>query len=133
MTLLLKKPFEFGANVSVRLVEVSPGRLKGVPAAMVNGPPSTKATPLLSGASPLFEIKKFDCELFPRATVPKFKVAGETTMLACRHPLPLTELLLLPPLLVKTTWFVELTGSVGLKLTKTMPVCPGLILKGVPL
>ena len=133
ITLLLKAPAESGAKVSTRFVEVSPGRLNGVPDEIVNGPPSTMATPLLNGASPLFEIKKLACELLPTATVPKFTPPGETTIVAWRHPVPLTELLLFPPLLVKTTWLVELIGAVGLKVTETMPVWPGSMLKGVPL
>jgi hypothetical protein len=47
---LLKLPALEGAKRTTRLVEPSPGRLKGVPERMVNGPPSTEARPLLSDA-----------------------------------------------------------------------------------
>src|SRR5216683_1445562 len=48
-------------------------------------------------------------------------------------PAPVTVLLLLPPLLVKTTWLLKLAALVGLKLTATKPVWPGVRLKGLPL
>src|ERR1700716_845822 len=48
-------------------------------------------------------------------------------------PVPVTVLVLLPPLLVKTTTLLKLPALAGLKVTCTWPVWPGATLKGVPL
>src|SRR6266705_2502284 len=56
VTTLLKLAALVGANRTTRLVELKPGKLKGVPDKMVNGPLVTVAVPLLSGAPPEFGI-----------------------------------------------------------------------------
>src|SRR5260370_41567037 len=47
-------------------------------------------------------------------------------------PAPVILLPLLPPLLPKTTTLLKLAALVGLKLTATHPVCPGVRLQGRP-
>ena len=122
-----------GAKRITRLVEPKPGRLKGVPERIVNGPPLTVATPLLREAPPRLVIVKLAWALEPTATVPKSRLAGNTASCAGVRPEPVTVLVLLPPLLVNTTTLLKLTALVGAKLTATKPVCPGGRVKGVPL
>src|SRR6266478_3192094 len=58
---------------------------------------------------------------------------GETESWAGVKPVPVTVLVLLPPLLVNTTTLLELRALVGAKLTATRPVWPGERLNGLPL
>src|SRR5467141_2463205 len=122
-----------GVKLMTRLVEPEPGRLKGVPERIVNGPPLTVATPSLRGAPPRLVMVKLAWALEPTATVPKSRLAGSTASCAGVRPEPVTVLVLLPPLLVNTTTLLKLMALVGAKLTATKPVAPGARLKGVPL
>ena len=58
---------------------------------------------------------------------------GETPSWAGVNPLPITPLVLLPPLLMKTAALLKLPIALGLKLTVTDPVWPGARLYGLPL
>src|SRR6266849_3313445 len=53
VTTLVKLLALEGVKLMTRLVEPEPGRLKGVPERIVNGPPLTVATPLLRGSPPM--------------------------------------------------------------------------------
>src|SRR6266851_3644390 len=77
-TTLLKVAALLGAKRTTRLVEPKPGRLKGVPETMLNGPPLIVARPLLSAAPPWLVITKLAWALEPTATVPKLRLPGET-------------------------------------------------------
>src|SRR6266705_1140868 len=122
-----------GVKLITRLVEPSPGRSNGEPDRIVNGPAVTVARPLLSGAPPRLVMVKLAWALEPTATVPKSRFAGNTASWAGVRPEPVTVLVLLPPLLVKTTTLLKLMALAGAKLTATKPVAPGARLKGVPL
>ncbi len=65
--------------------------------------------------------------------VPKLKLAGVTPSLAGVMPTPVTRLVELPPLLVKTRLLLNVPAVTGMKLTLTVPVWPGATLYGVPL
>src|SRR5439155_2767474 len=67
------------------------------------------------------------------ATVPKSRPGGTISSLAGVRPVPLTVLVLFPPLLTKTTTLLKVAALVGLKLTCTAPDAPGARLKGLPL
>src|SRR6266436_1403219 len=98
VTTLVKLAALEGVKRITKLVEPEPGRLKGVPERIVNGPPST---------------------------VPKSRLAGSTASCAGLRPEPVTVLLLLPPLLVNTTTLLKLIALVGANVTTTWPVAPG--------
>src|SRR2546425_842872 len=132
-TTLLKVAALPGAKLTTRLVERKPARLKGVPERMVNGPPLMVAKPLLSDAPPWLVSTKLAWALEPTPTVPKLRLPGETPSWAGVTPEPVTVLVKLPPLLVKTTTLLKLPTLVGLKVTCTWPVCPDVRLKGLPL
>ena len=132
-TTLLKLAALPGAKRTIRFVEPKPGRLKGLPERIVNGPPLTVAMPLLNPAPPKFVIVKVVCELAPTAMVPKLKLAGLMASWAGVTAVPVTLFELLPPLLVKVTMLLKLPADTGAKLIATMPVWPGARLKGLPL
>src|SRR6266849_4140422 len=132
-SLFVKLAALVGAKRTTRLVPPKPGKAKGVPDTIVNGPPLTVATPLVSAAPPRLVTTKLAWALAPTATVPKSSLVGVTASWAGVRPVPVTLLLLLPPLLVKTTWLLKVAALFGLKLTATKPVCPGVRLKGLPL
>src|SRR5260370_6281126 len=129
-SLFVKLAAFVGAKRTTRLVPPKPGKAKGVPETIVNGPPLTVATPLLSAAPPRFVTTKLACALAPTATVPKSSLVGVTASWAGVRPVPVTLLLLLPPLLVNTTWVLKLDALGGLKLTATKPVWSGVRLTG---
>src|SRR5229473_4869892 len=131
-TTLLKAAALPGAKLTTRLVEPKPARLKGVPEIMVKGPPLIVARPLLSAAPPWLVITKLAWALEPTAIVPKLRLPGETPSWAGVRPEPVTLLVELPPLLVKTTTLLKLPALAGLKATCTWPVWPGARLKGLP-
>src|SRR5262245_33250281 len=64
-TTLLKAPGLRGAKLTTRLVAPKPGRSKGVPERIANGPLSTVTMPLLSGAPPRFVTVKLAWTLEP--------------------------------------------------------------------
>ncbi len=131
-TTLLKLAALVGANRTTRLVEPKPARLKGVPERMLKGPPLIVARPLLSDAPPWLVITKLDWALEPTATVPKLRLPGETPSWAGVAPEPLTVLVKLPALLVKTTTLLKLETLVGAKRTMTFVEPKPARLKGVP-
>src|SRR6266446_4148756 len=112
-TTLLKVVALPGAKLTTRLVEPKPARPKGVPETIVKGPPLIVARPLLSAAPPWLVITKLAWALEPTATVPKLRFAGETPSWAGVRPLPVTVLVELPPLLVKTTTLLKLPALAG--------------------
>ena len=114
-------------------VDPKPGRLKGVPETIVNGPPLDVTVPLLRADPPRLVTVKLACAVEPAAIVPKFILGGETKSCAGVKPAPVTVFRLLPPLLVNTTTLLKLFATPGAKLTVTTPVCPGLRVKGDPL
>src|SRR5712691_5155867 len=118
-TTLLKVAALPGAKLTTRLVEPKPARLKGVPERIVKGPPLIVARPLLSAAPPWLVITKLACALEPTAIVPKLRLPGETPSWAGVRPLPVTLLVELPPLLLKTTTLLKLPALAGLKATCT--------------
>src|SRR5713226_1064709 len=133
ISLFVKLAALVGAKRTTRLVPPKPGKAKGVPETIVNGPPLTVASPLVSAAPPRLVTTKLAWALAPTATAPKSSPGGVTASWAGVRPVPVTLLLLLPPLLVKTTWLLKLAALVGLKLTATKPVWPAVRLKGLPL
>src|SRR5712692_6767551 len=133
ISLFVKLAALVGAKRTTRLVPPKPGKAKGVPETIVNGPPLTVATPLVSAAPPRLVTTKLAWVLAPTATMPKSSLGGATASWAGVRPAPVTLLLLLPPLLVKTTRLLKAAALVGLKLTATKPVWPGVRLKGLPL
>src|SRR5258708_30613153 len=133
ISLFVKLAALVGAKRTTRLVAPKPGKAKGVPETIVNGPPLTVATPLVSAALPRLVTNKPAWALAPTARGPKSSRDGATANRAGGRPVPVTLLLLLPPLLVKTTWLLKVAALVGLKLTATKPVWPGVRLKGLPL
>src|SRR5216684_6672893 len=106
-SLFVKLAALVGAKRTTRLVPPKPGKAKGVPDTIVNGPPLTVATPFVSAAPPRLVTTKLVCALAPTATMPKSCSGGVTASWACVWPVPVTLLLLLPPLLVKTTWLLK--------------------------
>src|SRR5437868_10790518 len=100
---------------------------------MLKGPALTVTDTLVTGAPPRFVAIRVAWRLLPTATVPKFRVAGETESCPGVKALPVTKLVLLPPLLVKTTALLKLPALVGAKLTATVPVWAGAKLNGLPL
>src|SRR5207249_7208573 len=110
-----------GAKRTTRLVEPKPGRLKGVPERMLKCA-GLVAVPLVIDAPPRFVSTKLACALEPTATVPKSKLDGATANSPGVKPLPVTALVLLPPLLVKATPLLKLPAVTGVKLTATLPV-----------
>src|SRR5882724_7980558 len=131
-TTLLKLAALPGAKLTTRLVEPKPARLKGVPATMVKGPPLMLTKPLVSATAPRLVSTRLAWALETTTTVPKSRPAGETPSWAGVKPLPVTVLVELPPLLVKTTTLLKLPALAGLKATCTWPVWPGGRLKGLP-
>ena len=77
-TTLLKLAALPGVKRTTRFVEPKPGKLKGLPERMVNGPPLRVAAPLLRVAPPEFVIVNVACELEPTAIVPKLILDGVT-------------------------------------------------------
>ncbi len=63
---------------TTRLVVPKPGRLKGVPNKIVNGPALIEAEPLVSRAPPRLVRTKLAWAFVPTATMPKSMLAGET-------------------------------------------------------
>src|SRR6266568_3425937 len=133
ISLFVKLAALVGAKRTTRLVPPKPDKAKGVPETIVNGPALTVATPFVSAAPPRLVTTKLAWALAPTATVPKSCPGGVTASWAGVRPVPVTLLLLLPPLLVKTTRLLKLAALVGMKLTATNPVWPGVRLKGLPL
>src|SRR5258708_2828367 len=119
---LLEAAALVGEKEISRLVEPNPGKAKGVPETMAKGPPLMLARPLLNGAPPRLVTSRVAWALEPTATMPKSRLAGETTRFAGVNPEPLTPLVELPPLLVKSTELVKLEAVAGAKLTDTSPV-----------
>src|SRR5439155_122776 len=75
-------------------------------------------------------------ELFVKLTVSgRSPLVGPPTKLATGiiAPAPVTPLVLLPPLLLRTTALLKLAALVGAKVTITCPVWPGPRLNGLPL
>src|SRR5215471_7709133 len=77
-TTLLELAELVGLKLITRLVEPKPGRVKGVPERIVNGPPLTVAVPLVRAAPPRLVTTKLDCALELATMVPKSRLAGET-------------------------------------------------------
>ena len=77
-TTLLKLAATPGAKLTTRFVEPNPGRLKGVPETTAKPLPVIVALPLVKGAPPRLLRVKLSCGLVPTATVPKFKLGGNT-------------------------------------------------------
>src|SRR6266699_3295077 len=132
-TTLLKLPAPLGANLTTTFVEPKPARLNGVPERMAKGPPLIVTKPLVRDASPRLVSTKLARALEPTITVPKLRLAGETPSWAGVTPEPVTLLVKLPPLLVKTTTLLKLPALAGLKVTCTWPVWSDVRLKGLPL
>ena len=120
-TTLLKLAALVGAKRITTLVEPNPARANGVPDKMVKGGVA-ETVPLDKEVPPRFVTVKLACEFEPIATVPKFKLVGETASWAGVSPEPVTVLVLLPPLLVKSTTLLKLPAEIGLKVTPTDPV-----------
>src|SRR5262249_30628238 len=115
--ILVKLPALAGVNWTTTFVEPKPARAKAEPEATVNGPPEMLAVPPLKSAPPMLVTRNVAWELVPTATGPKSKLDGETASWAGVSPAPVTRLVLLPPLLMKTTLLLKLPALVGLKLT----------------
>src|SRR5260221_14305969 len=78
-TRLLKLVAASGENLMVKFVVPKPGKLKGVPESIVNGPPPTVASPLLSAPPPRLVIVRLACAPDPTATFPKSSMLGDTS------------------------------------------------------
>src|SRR5258708_24769615 len=111
---LLKAPSLAGAKPTTRFVELKPGRLNGAPERMLNGPPEIEAVPLVMGAPPRLVRTKLAWAPRATSTMPKSRLAGRTANCGGVRPTPVTELVLLPPLLTKTTALLKLPALVGL-------------------
>src|SRR6516225_2698506 len=114
-TVLVKLPALVGVKRTTRLVAPKAGKLNGVPERIVNGPALTVALPLVSAVPPRLVMTKFACAFELTAIVPKFRLAGETDSCGAVSALPVTALVLLPPLLVKTARLLKLPEFSGLK------------------
>src|SRR2546427_12713758 len=77
-TRLVKPAALVGAKRTTRLVAPKPGKPKGVPETIVNGPPLIVATPLVSAAPPRLVTTKLVSALAPTATMPKSCSGGVT-------------------------------------------------------
>ena len=121
-TALLKLPAFRGLNCRVRFVDPNPGTVKGVPEIMRNGPPRIIAVPLLTAAPPKLVKSKLNCLEEPAAMIPKSSLEGETDNCAGVRPVPVIELVLLPPLLVNMTALLKLPELPGLNTMLTEPV-----------
>src|SRR5713226_901046 len=78
ISLFVKLAALVGAKRTTRLVAPKPGRAKGVPDTIVNGPPLTVAAPLVSAAPPRLVTTKLAWALAPTATAPKSSPGGVT-------------------------------------------------------
>src|SRR5713101_9135403 len=87
-SLLVKLAALVGAKRTTRLVAPKPGKAKGVPETIVNGPPLTVAAPLVSAAPPRLVTTKLAWALAPTATVPKSSLVGVTASWAGVRPVP---------------------------------------------
>src|SRR2546426_409239 len=96
------------------LVVPEPPRLKGVPETIANGPGLTVTVPLVSAAWPKLVSVKLACGEAPTATVPKSRLAGTTDNCPGVIAEPVTGLVLLPPLLIKTAVLLKLPPLAGL-------------------
>src|SRR5579859_4459469 len=114
-TWLVKPPGLAGANRIVRFVVPNAGKVKGVPDRIVNAPPGTVATPLVTVVPPKLVNVKLNWALAPTTRVPKFRLEGDTASCPGASAVPVTALVLLPPLLVMTTWLLKLPELVGAK------------------
>src|SRR3990170_8637556 len=81
---------------------------------------------------PMFWTVKLRSAELPRVTLPKSCEAGVTLIAGGAVPVPVTPRETLPPLEVKLTFPVTLTGAVGAKRTTTAWVAPAPRLKDPP-
>ncbi len=131
-TRLVKLATVTGANCTVTFVEPPAGNVNGLPETIEYGPPVAAAVPLVTVLPPVLVTVNTRCELEPVATVPKFNVLGVTTICPGNTPMPLRPLVETPPLLLNTTFVVNVPGVTGMKLTVTVPVWPPPIVNGLP-
>src|ERR1041385_9040715 len=123
-TTLLKLAAVFGVKLISKFVVAKPGRVKGVPETVTNGPLLIVAIPFVNVMDTRWESTNGRETGKPTPTVPKSKPKGKTAMGGGVKPLPLTELVLLPPLLRKITLLLIVPVFVGLKLTVIKRVSP---------
>src|SRR6266850_1227188 len=109
-TTLLKLAALVGAKRITTLVAPNPGRMKGVPDKMEKGL-VTETVPLDNEVPPRFVMVKVACEFEPTTTMPKLRLPGETANWDGVRPEPMTEFVLLPPLLVNTTTLLKLPAE----------------------
>src|SRR6266568_4980812 len=121
-TTLLKLSSLIGVKCTTMLADPNPGRLKGMPDTMLNGPSLTTADPLVIGVVSRLLTTKAASAVVPSATAPKARPAGETANCGSARPMPLIALVMFPPLLAKTISLLKLVALVGVKATVTTPV-----------
>src|SRR5262249_42270397 len=77
VTRLVKVPTPAGVKPNTRFVAEKPGRVKGEPERMENGPELTEAVPLLSVTPPWLVRIKLAWAFEPTTTAPKSSVRGK--------------------------------------------------------
>src|SRR5439155_12068277 len=105
--------------------EAPPDSVNGLPDTTLNAPPATAANPLLTVVPPVLVTTNTRCDELTVATVPKSRLAGLTAIWPVVRPTPVTRLVDAPPVLLNTTLLLNVPAATGLKLTVTVPVCPG--------
>ena len=112
-TVLLKLPSVAGVKLTTTLVLPRPGTVNEEPDTTANGPPVTCAVPFVIVKPPMLVTRIVRCELVPTATVPKLTFEVAATNKPGVTAEPVTELVELPPLLVKTTALLKLPPVLG--------------------
>src|ERR1051325_8138277 len=131
---LVKLPALVGLKLTITLVELNPPKAKLVTDSMPKGPPTTLTDTLVIGPPPELVATKLPVELLPSTTPPRSSnEVGEMVNNPGVKAVPLTPLVLLPPLLLNTTTLLKEPAFVVVKVTVTTPVWPAPRLKGLPL
>src|SRR6266446_6268926 len=122
VTRLLKAAAPVGAKVTTTLVQPKPGIVAGPADKKLKGelPMANCQLAMDNAAPPRLVRTKLASAWAPTRTKPKSRRPGETPSCAGVRPEPVTELVELPPLLVKTTRLLKVPASAGLKLTTTL-------------
>ena len=120
ITFVVTVPSPVGVNRTTTLVALKPAKLNAPPETMLNGAP-TVATPLLNGAPPALVTRNVALAFVPTRTIPRFVLAGVTTICAGVTPMPVTALVEPPALAVaKTTLELKVPALAGVKRMMTL-------------
>ena len=131
-TALLKEFSLEGVKRIVTFVDENPGTENAGLETIENAPAEMLALAFVIAIDPELVATKFNWEFVPTAIIPKLKLPGLIERFGGTKAAPVTGFVLLPPLLVKTTALLNTPATAGLKITATLPVCPGFKLIAAP-